>query len=690
MINCIRHTELAVIAIAFLALPFIAHAQTSSVWYESSLISTAADSVGVGIYATYPKCPNTSVMADLWLVNQADGVNKFQNRCLLNTLSGTPTGLCYFKQPVPPGTSGNDVLINLWGINADCSTYAANTGIPGPKSSFLSQPVQSSKFYDAAAQNRLITIDKPTYTAKLDRATGATYEFYNKRAVGTSPQDPMPDNAIHANMGAALQIAFHDQSDAAAKSAAGVVSCGGQGYWNPTQAGAYCTHTNVVDSLFPAVPTGANVPKIMCDGVTDQNCTYASKSVSFGDHVMLNWDYNDSYPGPLNPADTLNLSQNVTAGDSFLEYDLTLKNQGKVRGGFVELPTFYFTNNYRRYFFQDPKLSASAPVTRIDIPRQGAIGSRYTVASHDEINWISFKNTSGPQNDDYTIAWFYDKNYKDDIVPFPGTTDGRKLTGYTVTTADVSGAIKFANYPVINLQSNKSYHVKYVIFPYRYDDVITSRFGTKSVTETITAMRVEFEAKNSPDPDVPSSCTLNWSCSSWSQCIASNQTRTCTDLNACGTTVGKPATSQQCTALTTATTPASSSTTPLSPQPTSENFAIAALQAQIQALLAQITALKGNAVAPATSLTSVTASCPNLTRNLSRGSRGNDVTRLQQFLISQNLIAPDSATGFFGALTEAAVKQWQTSNGVVISGTPATTGYGAVGPKTRIAISRCN
>ena len=82
-------------------------------------------------------------------------------------------------------------------------------------------------------------------------------------------------------------------------------------------------------------------------------------------------------------------------------------------------------------------------------------------------------------------------------------------------------------------------------------------------------------------------------------------------------------------------------------------------------------------------------SCPQPIRNLSFGSRGSDVIQLQQYLISQNLLAADSATGYFGRLTEASVQQWQAARGIVSSGTPASTGYGAVGPRTRAAIAGC-
>ncbi len=113
---------------------------------------------------------------------------------------------------------------------------------------------------------------------------------------------------------------------------------------------------------------------------------------------------------------------------------------------------------------------------------------------------------------------------------------------------------------------------------------------------------------------------------------------------------------------------------------------IAELQAQLQILMAQFTALQTQ-TQTATAPQGGAASCPNLVRNLFRGSRGSDVTQLQQFLISQKLLTPDSATGFFGAMTEVAVKQWQSKNGIASSGTPNTTGYGAVGPRARAAIA---
>lgn len=110
-----------------------------------------------------------------------------------------------------------------------------------------------------------------------------------------------------------------------------------------------------------------------------------------------------------------------------------------------------------------------------------------------------------------------------------------------------------------------------------------------------------------------------------------------------------------------------------------------ALSAQIAALTAQLTQLTAPSaqIAPQTS-----AQCPQLSRNLTRGARGPDVAQLQQFLVSKKVLSADSATGFFGPLTENAVKAWQTEAQIIYLGTPATTGFGAVGPLTRQRIAQ--
>ena len=80
-------------------------------------------------------------------------------------------------------------------------------------------------------------------------------------------------------------------------------------------------------------------------------------------------------------------------------------------------------------------------------------------------------------------------------------------------------------------------------------------------------------------------------------------------------------------------------------------------------------------------------SAATFTRPLSLGMSGSDVTSLQNILIAQNLLPAGDATGYYGTLTQAAVEKYQSAKGIVSSGTPSTTGYGAVGPKTLASLN---
>lgn len=117
----------------------------------------------------------------------------------------------------------------------------------------------------------------------------------------------------------------------------------------------------------------------------------------------------------------------------------------------------------------------------------------------------------------------------------------------------------------------------------------------------------------------------------------------------------------------------------------------AALQKQVQALEQQLGASGASATAAKTTSTGVTvdsSSCPNIGRSLKPGSSGNDVARLQAFLAKDSSIYPEATvSGYFGALTKAAVQRWQVKYNIVSSGTPETTGYGMVGPRTAAAIA---
>jgi len=113
------------------------------------------------------------------------------------------------------------------------------------------------------------------------------------------------------------------------------------------------------------------------------------------------------------------------------------------------------------------------------------------------------------------------------------------------------------------------------------------------------------------------------------------------------------------------------------------------LHAQVARLMQQLSAVQsqqGSALNTPSSSGAPTH-CPTLARTLSRGTKGTDVTQLQTFLISHSHLAAGNNTGFYGSLTEKAVQAFQKKHSLVSSGTPASTGYGTVGAKTRAAIA---
>src|SRR3989338_117742 len=79
------------------------------------------------------------------------------------------------------------------------------------------------------------------------------------------------------------------------------------------------------------------------------------------------------------------------------------------------------------------------------------------------------------------------------------------------------------------------------------------------------------------------------------------------------------------------------------------------LLAQIAVLQAQLQTLQGSSVS--------TADKCSFTRSLTVGSRGDDVTCLQNYLKGAGHLSVN-ATGYFGSLTKAAAASWQSANGV--------------------------
>jgi predicted nucleic acid-binding Zn ribbon protein len=89
----------------------------------------------------------------------------------------------------------------------------------------------------------------------------------------------------------------------------------------------------------------------------------------------------------------------------------------------------------------------------------------------------------------------------------------------------------------------------------------------------------------------------------------------------------------------------------------------------------------------------VVSATPALTRNLKIGVTDPQVQALQKILNAAGFIIAASGPGSignetttFGALTRAAVQRFQCEKKIVCDGNESTTGYGAVGPKTRAVL----
>ncbi len=131
-------------------------------------------------------------------------------------------------------------------------------------------------------------------------------------------------------------------------------------------------------------------------------------------------------------------------------------------------------------------------------------------------------------------------------------------------------------------------------------------------------------------------------------------------------------------------------------------FAQTDVQAQIQALLQRVAELRQQLASAQSGTTNTAAfgapnvgtpntgasfACPVFSRTLSRGAQGNDVSELQKLLASGGFLKTEP-TGYFGALTEKALQDFQKKVGLISLGSPETTGWGVFGPKSRAFIAK--
>lgn len=141
-----------------------------------------------------------------------------------------------------------------------------------------------------------------------------------------------------------------------------------------------------------------------------------------------------------------------------------------------------------------------------------------------------------------------------------------------------------------------------------------------------------------------------------------------------------------------ASAPTASVATTVAPQTTSASQTTSVTQpavpsTPIAAPVQTPAAAAPKAPPPTAALSSTQASGKQIALSLTlrRGSRGDQVTKLQEFLAQDTSIYPEaSVTGYFGAATERALGRFQIKYGIAKRG---QAGYGTTGPKTRAKIN---
>lgn len=479
-----------------LTLAWTAHTAAQQTLTPINYMSASPQSSGVFVTANYNgQCPSRPIRAQLFLVS--GGVATYQSTCFINpawnsynnsTIADANVGFCPYRVPRTQNPA-NTTLLRLWRSTADCNLYADQAGRldPGAYQDVWVNGYSPSTYFYGLNAGSLITVDKPAYRLKMDRNGGATYEFYSKRARLNGA--PFEANALLPDVGAALQVALHHNIQNGGGIGSG--SCDpGQGYWNPTQAGNFCASGGGIGAAQPAA-------SVICDGVNAPACTTANASVQLGAQIVRNWDYGTQYPGPVNPGDTLRLSQALTATDHYAMYDVTITHvgTGTRTGAFIEMPTFYFNGDYRRWTVSRggtkivhtvPDRLGNLPLTPQQLGLTLADFNPNDRFNHEDVSWVGFENVRGTTSDAYTIAWFYKPAFRADVA--------HPRYAYTISETEVYRNIKFSNVPTFNLAPGKAYPFRYVVFPYRHDAVISGPYGANiTVEETIARMKADYE-----------------------------------------------------------------------------------------------------------------------------------------------------------------------------------------------------
>ncbi len=418
--------------------------------------------------ADYPACPALPVKVQIL----RSGIS-FQSTCYTDPRNDG-WGNCQHPESVNLGTSASEFLVRFSHALPSCDGYGNGYQEARPKG-----VAQADAFYTARAQNRLMEASQQSYEVKIDRATGAIFELYSKRANTRL-------NAVHSHVGAAIQVAFHDRD----KKVLSENPCGGSDvkYWNPNQAGATCLYRNGVVEMVATQPNANTTKSFLSDGAT---------LLATPTHNMMNWSYGPGYEGPWNARDVAEFSQDLKAYPDYFMVEASFMNKGiEHPNGVLEVPAFYLSSGFRRYTIQFgsnsavsgvlpvlhfPQTSETNSETAQSNPRTFENGKYY--ANH-KTNWVTFSNAED-SSQVYTLAWY--------ISP--------ELRQYQ-TEADVVQLqqsmfnVKFNAQVFFRAATNVTFNIRYAVFPFGIDETIRFRESRKTVHEAIQILKNEIEGSS--------------------------------------------------------------------------------------------------------------------------------------------------------------------------------------------------
>ncbi|MBL7156350.1 MAG: hypothetical protein ISS87_02005, partial [Candidatus Pacebacteria bacterium] len=319
----------------------------------------------------------------------------------------------------------------------------------------------------------LISGNKKDYEIGVCKNTGTIYKFINKRS-GSG------ENTIHEHFGAACQIAVHSGAPGSLTPDA----CSWQGYWNPTQSGAACYYPGQGYMNHKTPLAGVDVD-VYCDGALNNNCNSANNTIDHSSHRMMNFDYGPNYQGPYHTNDLLYLEQKVALKNTYVQIDLEVINKGIERGTAFEIPTYYFIEKYEKYYFAD-----GSEIIQGIVPNS-------TTGPATTGNFITVENPN-KTNSSITIAWSYSNQFISD------TTNEYAH----IRRAPWGGKnwVKYNNVAGVSLKTNQPYQLRYLLIPYKYNEIIETEFGNISVLELIEKKKLSADGSVCPDCKVEGQC----------------------------------------------------------------------------------------------------------------------------------------------------------------------------------------